>query len=157
MQLNELLEFIDLVKNPDKYKAKVDELIAYNKSIEANIQLTEDIADIAKAKTLTAKALTEALAQIDSAKIEAKRCVAEAQAQAAKLVSTADERRVALETWASELKTREESFTVRSAALTKLESEVADRSRQVEQDRASLAVQLQEVAERLEKLKSVMG
>lgn len=157
MQLNELLEFIDLVKNPDKYKAKVDELIAYNKTIEANIQLTEDIADIAKAKTLTAKALNEATAQIDAAKIEAKRCVADAQAQASKLVSTADERRLVLENWAGELKAREDSLILRSTSLAKLEADVADRSRQVEQDRASLTVQLQEVAERLEKLKSVMG
>ena len=157
MQLTELLDFIDLVKNPDKYKAKVDELIAYNKSIEANIQLTEDVANIEKAKALTAKALTQATVQVDAAKEEAKRLVSEAQQAAAKLVKTADERRVALETWASELKAREESFTVRSASLTKLEQDVADRSRQVEQDRASLTIQLQEVAERLEKLKSVMG
>lgn len=157
MQLTELLDFIDLVKNPDKYEAKVNELIAYNKSIEANIQLTEDVSNIEKAKALTAQALTQATTQVETAKQEAKRLVDEARQQASKLVQTADERRIALETWASEIKTREDAYSVRNLALIKLEQDVADRSRQVEQDRASLTIQLQEVAERLDKLKSVMG
>jgi len=157
MNLSDIGLFLDLVSNPKQYQAKLKELKEYDDSLKANIALSHDVADIETAKSLAAKALTEATASIDAAKEQAETIIATARtAYESRFAALAQKEREADEAVATKNRI-EAAHAARENAIAQLEKQLTKRSEQLKQDEASLQARLAEVSERLDKLKSVMG
>ena len=152
--MKELLDLIGFIRDADKVEARIKAIQAENARLEANIADTRKAGEISKlldkAKADREEAsdlLKQAVAEADVMKKQAKESYdAKNKALAEKMAAT-DKR-------AAELDAREKSLDTREATVVKeLERErdaVAKHAAALEKERA-------EVAERMEKLKSVMG
>lgn len=157
MQVEDILAFIRLVENPKEYKEKALEFQAYRDQIKANIQLSDDVADINKAKAKIAEDLALAESYIAKAENEAKEIVANAKVVYDRRHADLDAREKLLnETNAARL-ALETSVKQRDADLRKAEKDFATRNKVLQDSEASVAAKLQELTEKLDKLKSVMG
>ncbi|CAB4130588.1 hypothetical protein UFOVP128_14 [uncultured Caudovirales phage] len=157
MNLSDIGLFLDLVSNPKQYQAKLKELKEYDDSLKANIALSHDVADIETAKSLAAKALTEATGYIDQAKEQAENIISAARtAYETRFAALAQKEKEADEAVATKNRI-EAAHAARENAVAQLEKQLVKRSEQLRQDELSVQARLAEVSERLEKLKSVMG
>ena len=157
MSFDDLFDFIQLVKEPKKYEAKLLELKAYDASIKANIALSDDINDIETAKKLAAEALNKNNEILANANKEAEKIMEAARAVYDKKFQELDAlRRQADETIAS-TKQQQQELKNQVSSLKK-EQEAASATRlQLEAERQEVAKLKTEVEDRLQKLKSVMG
>jgi len=154
MNLNDFLDFVDAIKNVEKYEAQVKDLRDENERLEKNIAATAKVTELS--------ALLEAAA-IDQA--EAKKLVKEAKEEAAKLKEAAkvsyDAKHAALVIREGEVaekllqasKALEAATTLNTETKETLAKELAD----VHARKAKLIADSAEVTERLAKLKAVMG
>lgn len=157
MNFQDIETFIDLVKNPKAYEAKLAELKAYDASIKANIALSNDIADIKKAKELAANALQQATAKFEAADEQAAKIVADASVVYNKRFAELAEKERKAEEAVAAKKAMELSVTQRNLELTRLEKELAKAQVALETEKVQVAEKQKDLDKRLEKLKSVMG
>jgi DNA repair exonuclease SbcCD ATPase subunit len=157
MNFNELFDFIDLIKNPDKYLAKLEELNSYNESIKANIALSDDVNDIETAKKMALDALNKNNEILAKAQTEARKIVDDARVVYDKKFQDLGIAQRAAEETTAKNKQQEIAMNEQMTSLTKDQKALNDVRIQLEQERKQLAQLQTEVSERLDKLKSVMG
>ena len=154
MNMNDFLGFVDFLKNVDLYEERVKVLQDENTRLEDNIRLTSEIADIPRTKELTAQLLEEARTTLAKAKQDSADTREKAKTSYDKKLADVVLREAeAASVLASGNKSIQEANNLQLnliAKLRKQESEVATKS-------ALLETTQQEVAERLSKLKAVMG
>lgn len=154
MNINDFLDFVDFLKNVDKYEQRAKTLKDENDRLETNIRLTTEIADIPRTKELTAKLLDEARATLIAAKQEAVDLKDKAKTsydkKLAEVLAKETEATNMLTESRATLKEAKELQTGLITELKKQEEAVAIKSTQ-------LTASQQEVDERLAKLKAVMG
>jgi chromosome segregation ATPase len=154
MNINEFLDFVNFLKNVDKYEQRVQVLKDENTRLEDNIRLTSEIADIPRTKELTAKLLDEARSTLASAKQEASETKEKAKTsydkKLAEVVVRETEAAAILAEGKAAVKEAKDLQTGLIAELKKQEKALAARD-------AILAATQLEVDERLAKLKAVMG
>ena len=154
MNMNDFLGFVDFLKNVDLYEERVKVLQDENTRLEDNIRLTSEIADIPRTKELTAQLLEEARTTLAKAKQDSADTREKAKTSYDKKLADVMLREAeAASVLASGNKAIQEANNLQLnliAKLRKQESEVATKS-------ALLETTQQEVAERLSKLKAVMG
>lgn len=157
MQFDDFLKVIDLLKNPDSYKAQVDELTTRNQAIQDSIAQLNIGSDIAQARA-AAQALND----------QAQVMVAQATAQAADIIVGAQR---AFDVKYAEIAVRELSadqalanynsiktqWTARDNDLRVAEKALATGQAQLQQDQSDLRIKQAEVDDRLSKLRQVMG
>jgi cell division septum initiation protein DivIVA len=154
MNIKEFLDFVDFLKNVDKYEQRVKILQDENTRLEDNIRLTSEIADIPRTKELTAKLLKEADVTLADAKQEAVDIKEKAKATYDKRLSDLVVRETSANAALAESqKVFKEATTLHNTLIADLKKQLADVS--VKSDALDKAQK--EVDERLEKLKSVMG
>lgn len=71
MNIKDFLDFVDFIKNVDKYEARVQALKDENDRLEANIRLTSEVSEIAYTKERTDQLFEQAKKELDAAKITA--------------------------------------------------------------------------------------
>jgi hypothetical protein len=157
MSYDDLMELIKFVNDSKAVEQRVKELKAREEAILANIQLTEDVADIETAKKLAVEALAEARATVEAAKAEAQTIKASAQ--------TAYDKKFA-ELQAAQVKAEEAVAATKQMELliAQKKAEWAAEDKRQSKAAQALAAQQQELNEkqadidaRLDKLKAVMG
>ena len=154
--LDQLSEVLDLVRNADKYQAKVKELKDLDATIKASV---ENAADLSRAKEL--KATAERI--LDQAKQDAESFMKAKEVEVAKRQDILSAGFEDLRKQQSEANKMEyQAKQVIDAAQAK-EQEVAKKEKELAAQRATLAAQAaslsakeQELNERLSKLRSVM-
>lgn len=157
MSYDDLMELIKFVNDSKAVEQRVKELKAREEAILANIQLTEDVADIETAKKLAVEALAEARATVEAAKAEAQTIKASAQTAYDKKFAELQAAQVKAEEAVAATKQMERLIEQKKAEWA------AEDKRQLKAAQA-LAAQQQELNEkqadidaRLDKLKAVMG
>jgi F0F1-type ATP synthase membrane subunit b/b' len=157
MNFNDIFDFIQLVKDPKKYEAKLAELKAYDASIKANIALSDDVNDIETAKKLAAEALNKNNAILAEANKEAAKIMDGARAVYDQKFQELGATQREAENAIAKQKQQELVMKQQANALAKDQSDIADLRAQLQAERQQVAQLQKEVDERLEKLKSVMG
>lgn len=154
---DDFLSVLELVKNPDKFQAKVDELIAHEKAIQEAIVQLNVVGDIDKARKKAEAMLAKAESIVAEANVQAEKILAGA-------ASAYDQRH-------KELKEREviadqaiANYNTIKAQQTQRENDLRASEKFVEQQKAAVAKELVDVAvkqaeldARLEKLRQAMG
>jgi uncharacterized coiled-coil protein SlyX len=157
MSYDDLLELIKFVNDSKAVEQRVKELKAREEAILANIQLTEDVADIETAKKLAVEALTEARATVEAAKTEAQNIIAAAQREYNKKFAElqvaqtkAEEAVTATKQMEQRIEQKEIEWAAEEKRQAKLAEALAAQQRELNAKQA-------DVDARLDKLKSVMG
>lgn len=154
MNINDMLNFIDFIKDVDMYKKRLTALQDENARLETNIKLTAEVADIPRTKELTERLLNEARDTLKAAKTEAEEIKSKAKVVYDKRLAEVS----AQETAASIALSDGRAAYKEAQDLHK--TLIADLKKQqiaVEQKQAQLDASQAEVNTRLEKLKAVMG
>lgn len=154
MNIKEFLDFVDFLKNVDKYEQRVKLLQDENTRLENNIRLTSEIADIPKTKELTAQLLEEAKVTLATAKQDAADIKEKAKTSFDKKLAEV----LARETEAT-AKLAEGQKALKEANIlhTGLIAELKKQQTELTAKEALLSSTQLEVEDRLAKLKSVMG
>jgi len=71
MNIKDFLDFVDFIKNVEKYEARVQVLKDENDRLETNIKLTSEVADIPRTKQLTEDLYASAKKELADAKEQA--------------------------------------------------------------------------------------
>lgn len=157
MSFQDFLEILDLIKDPAKYEAKLNELISHEEAIKANIALSDDVSDINTAKQAATDTLNAALKTLEDAKKEAEQ-IKQGQRAAydKKLADLA-----ALQVEASQAIADKKAMDSRIASIN---ADIAVRTKELTARETDLLSRLAEanalkedLNARLEKLRSVMG
>lgn len=157
MNLQAISEFLDVVQNPDKYQKALTALKTEQGKLETLIATVGKVSEITKVREQTSKILDEAQKTLEDARKTAEETVHKAGDTYKKKLDAVTKREVDVQAQvqkALELNTEskriQESFAATSKELTRREAIVLDREQK--------AVKLeQELNERLEKLRTVMG
>ena len=157
MNFDELFDFVQLIKDPKKYEAKLLELKAYDASIKANIALSDDVNDIETAKKMAVEALNKNNAILANANAEAQKILDGARAVYDKKFQELGATQREAENAIAKQKQQELVIKQQAEALAKDQNDLAALRSQLEVERQQVAQLQKEVDERLEKLKSVMG
>lgn len=157
MNFDDLFDFIQLIKDPKKYEAKVLELQAYDASIKANIALSDDVKDIETAKKMAVEALNKNNAILANAQNEARKLIDDARSIYDKKFQDLGIAQRAAEETIAKNKQQEIAMNEQMTSLTRDQKALQETRAQLEQERKQLAQLQLEVSERLDKLKSVMG
>jgi hypothetical protein len=154
--LDQLNDVLDLVRNADKYQAKVKELKDLDAAIKAS---AESVADLSRAKEL--KATAERV--LNQAKIDAEAFMKAKEVEIAKRQDILTAGLAELQKQQSEAGNVEyrgkqalASALAKEQELVKREKEIAAQSAKLAAQAASLSAKEQELNERLTKLRSVM-
>lgn len=157
MQFEEFLSVVDLIKNADKYSAKVAELQAREDAINESIKQLGEVKNLAKAKAAVALLQEQAQATVANANKEAMEILASAQTA----YNDRHERLKSREVVADQALANYNTIKNQQAAR---ENELRVKEKEVEALRSSLKAQEDtlrkaqaEVDERLAKLRQVMG
>ena len=153
MNIKDFLDFVDFIKNVDKYEARVQTLKDENDRLEANIRYTTEVAEIANTKEVVAKLLSQAQKELDDAKLTA--------------VEVKEKAKVVYDKRLAEVALREtatsEAQTLATATLKKAEdlnvilnASLVKQLSSLETKEVALDEKMLEVSARLAKLKSVM-
>lgn len=153
MNIKDFLDFVDFIKNVDKYEARVQTLKDENDRLEANIRYTSEVAEIANTKEVVAKLLSQAQKELDDAKLTA--------------VEVKEKAKVVYDKRLAEVALREtatsEAQTLATATLKKAEdlnvilnASLVKQLSSLETKEVALDEKMLEVSARLAKLKSVM-
>jgi chromosome segregation ATPase len=157
MNFDDLFDFVQLIKDPKKYEAKLLELKAYDASIKANIALSDDVNDIETAKKMAVEALNKNNAILANANAEAQKILDGARAVYDKKFQELAITQREAENAIAKQKQQELVIKQQANSLAKDQSDLATLRSQLEFERQQVAQLQKEVDERLEKLKSVMG
>lgn len=154
MNINDFLDFVDAIKNIEKYEAQVQTLKEENERLEKNIEATTKVGELSVLLDKATKDKEEAAALLKAAKQEAS-----SVKEAAKVAY--DDKVAKMVVREKEVEMKMEQASVLLAQATKLntdtETRLAKELLEVHARKAALITANQEVADRLEKLKSVMG
>ena len=153
MNIKDFLDFVDFIKNVEKYEARVHVLKDENDRLETNIKLTSEVADIPRTKQLTEDLYASAKKELSDAKEQAVDIKEKAKTAFDKRLAELSSREKAAEekyqVATSTLKEAQELNSQLNAALQKQLQEFEARQLQLQETQF-------EVDARLAKLKSVM-
>ena len=153
MNIKDFLDFVDFIKNVEKYEARVQVLKDENDRLETNIKLTSEVADIPRTKQLTEDLYASAKKELSDAKEQAVDIKEKAKTAFDKRLAELSSREKAAEekyqVATSTLKEAQELNSQLNAALQKQLQEFEARQLQLQETQF-------EVDARLAKLKSVM-
>ena len=153
MNIKDFLDFVDFIKNVEKYEARVQVLKDENDRLETNIKLTSEVADIPRTKQLTEDLYASAKKELSDAKEQAVDIKEKAK--------TVFDKRLAELT--SREKAAEEKYQVATSTLkeaqelnSQLNAALQKQLQEFEAHQLKLQETQFEVDARLAKLKSVM-
>jgi len=153
MNIKDFLDFVDFIKNVEKYEARVQVLKDENDRLETNIKLTSEVADIPRTKQLTEDLYASAKKELADAKEQAVDIKEKAKTAFDKRLAELTSREKAAEEKyqiaTSTLKEAQELNSQLNAALQKQLQEFEARQLKLQETQF-------EVDTRLAKLKSVM-
>lgn len=153
MNIKDFLDFVDFIKNVEKYEARVQVLKDENDRLETNIKLTSEVADIPRTKQLTEDLYASAKKELSDAKEQAVDIKEKAKTVFDKRLAELTSREKAAEekyqVATSTLKEAQELNSQLNAALQKQLQEFEARQLKLQETQF-------EVDARLAKLKSVM-
>ena len=153
MNIKDFLDFVDFIKNVEKYEARVQVLKDENDRLETNIKLTSEVADIPRTKQLTEDLYASAKKELSDAKEQAVDIKEKAKTAFDKRLTELTSREKAAEekyqVATSTLKEAQELNSQLNAALQKQLQEFEARQLKLQETQF-------EVDARLAKLKSVM-
>ena len=153
MNIKDFLDFVDFIKNVEKYEARVQVLKDENDRLETNIKLTSEVADIPRTKQLTEDLYASAKKELASAKEQAVEIKEKAKTAFDKRLGELTSReQAAEEKYQIATSTLKEAQDLNSQLNSALQKQLAEyEARQIKLQEAQA-----EVDARLAKLKSVM-
>ncbi len=157
MQFDEFMDVLNLIKNPAKYEALVNELLARNKAIQDSITQLGVVGDIAKARRQVESNLAMSQASIVSAQKQATEIIAGAEVAYTARHEELKAREVVSDQALANYNTIKSQITARENELRTAEKQLTAAQVQLGKDRDELAIKQAEVDMRLEKLRQVMG
>ncbi len=157
MQFDEFMDVLNLIKNPAKYEALVNELLARNKAIQDSITQLGVVGDIAKARRQVESNLAMSQASIVSAQKQATEIIAGAEVAYTARHEELKAREVVSDQALANYNMIKSQITARENELRTAEKQLTAAQVQLGKDRDDLAVKQAEVDVRLEKLRQVMG
>ncbi len=157
MQFDEFMDVLHLIKNPAKYEALVNELLARNKAIQDSITQLGVVGDIAKARRQVESNLAMSQASIVSAQKQATEIIAGAEVAYTARHEELKAREVVSDQALANYNMIKSQITARENELRTAEKQLTAAQVQLGKDRDDLAVKQAEVDVRLEKLRQVMG
>lgn len=157
MLFEDFVDILDLLSNPDKYKAKVKELIVYETAIKENIALGITAANVAEVQRKTDAMFKKAATAVEQAKTTADSIVAGATVVFNKRNTEVQEREVLAETAIAENKQMKADRQVAEQAFRVLEKQLNQKAKALQEQEDALRIAQAEVETRLAKLRTVMG
>jgi len=153
MNIKDFLDFVDFIKNADKYEQRVQSLKDENDRLETNIKLTSEIADIPRTKALTEEMFLTAKQEVATAKETASDIKEKAKTVYDKRLADLVAREKDVENKAKEAS----SMLVEATSITQeLNAGLRSQLSLAETKVKALEITQAEVDSRLAKLKSVM-
>lgn len=154
MNINDFLDFVDAIKNIEQYEKQVQTLKEENERLEKNIAATVKVGELSALLEKATKDAEEAAATLKAAKQEAISIKEVAKASYDKKEAAVALREVEIGVKLEKAQAAlEQASKLNADTETRLTKELAD----VHARKTQLITANQEVAERLEKLKTVMG
>jgi len=154
MTITDFLKFVDAIKNLEQYEQQVKDLRDENERLEKNIKATAEVSELLSLREAAEKALEEATQTLKQAKAEAA-----ATKEAAK--TAYEKKEASLISRETEVVKQVAAANAVLASAQKLQADTENRLAKELKDvlarKEQLIVAEQEVAERLAKLKAVMG
>jgi chromosome segregation ATPase len=157
MQFEEFLSVLDLLQNPDKYAAKIDELTQREAGIKLSIEHINDRVDVAITHETANQALEDATKVLKEAKEQAQKLLATQQASFDKRLADLQVREIAAEQAMNTYRHSKQQWSQRAEEHRAKEEQLVNTQKQLEADRADLSSKQAEVEVRLTKLRQVMG
>ncbi len=157
MQFDEFMDVLNLIKNPAKYEALVNELLTRNKAIQDSITQLGVVGDVAKARRQVESNLAMSQASIASAQKQASEIIAGAEVAYTARHEELKAREVVSDQALANYNTIKSQITARENELRMAEKQLTAAQVQLGKDRDELATKQAEVEMRLEKLRQVMG
>ncbi len=157
MQFDEFMDVLNLIKNPAKYEALVNELLTRNKAIQDSITQLGVVGDVAKARRQVESNLAMSQASIASAQKQASEILAGAEVAYTARHEELKAREVVSDQALANYNTIKSQITARENELRTAEKQLTAAQVQLGKDRDELAIKQVEVDLRLEKLRQVMG
>lgn len=157
MNIQDLTEFMDLVKNPAKYEAYLKEIKDAKDQLNAAAELVGKAADIDKLQKKAAKLVESAEAKAQKLEDEANASIKQRQAAYDKMFED-------LTKQTADVVTMKQESDSKFAQAVAIEKDVADRERKLRVDQAAynvasseLSKKTIEVEEKLSKLRTLLG
>lgn len=157
MQFDVFLSILDLLQNPDKYAAQIAELKRQDESIQASTKEYGLTGDVVRAQKKADRAVEDANALMEQAKIDAAKIQADASSAFDAKYKDRQIREIAAEQAITAFRNSKLTWAQHQADHRAKEESLAAAQKQLEIGREALVKDKQEVSERLSKLRQVMG
>jgi chromosome segregation ATPase len=157
MQFDEFLKVLELLQNPDKFKAAIEELQTRQAAVEDALAQLKLGQDIDKARKQVTKLQEQAQYSITAAETQAREIVSAAQAAFDKRHAEVQAREVVADQALANYNTIKSQWASREDALRQQEKQLNAAREQLNKDLDALREKQIEVDARLEKLRQVMG
>jgi DNA repair exonuclease SbcCD ATPase subunit len=157
MDFKEFLSVLDLIKDPDTYAAKLAELQAQQAAIQASIDQLNTLGDIDKTRQAADAALEKAGSMVDAASAKAAQILSDAEHAFDKRHEELKAREVIADQALADYNTIKNQQTDKANELAQREKAIAAKEIQLLKQQEVLDNTQKEVADRLAKLKEVMG
>ena len=154
---DDFLSVLELIKNPDLYKTKVDELIAREQAIQEAIKQLGIVGDIDKARKKVEAQLASADKAVTDAKTLADKIVSDAQGVFDKRHEELKQREIVADQAIANYNTIKTQQMSRENDLRQAEKFVEQQKATVAKELLDVATKQAELDSRLEKLRQVMG